>query len=70
MRALDPCLSCFTDAFGPPAFRPRLPGASGAVLDQRGTSGGYFFLPITACTRAARIPLCVTVPLTSTIIPA
>jgi NAD-reducing hydrogenase large subunit len=35
VRAYDPCLSCSTHAFGRPAFRLRLIGPSGAVLDER-----------------------------------
>ncbi|MCX7602668.1 MAG: Ni/Fe hydrogenase subunit alpha [Bryobacteraceae bacterium] len=35
VRAYDPCLSCSTHAFGRPAFRLRLLGAGGTVLDER-----------------------------------
>lgn len=35
VRAYDPCLSCWTHAFGRPAFRMRLLDARGAVLDER-----------------------------------
>lgn len=34
VRAYDPCLSCSTHAFGEPAFRLRLVGAGGAVLQE------------------------------------
>jgi len=34
VRAYDPCLSCSTHAFGKPAFRLRLVGAAGQVLQE------------------------------------
>jgi NAD-reducing hydrogenase large subunit len=34
VRLFDPCLSCATHAFGPPAFRIRLVACDGTVLDE------------------------------------